>query len=100
MAFDIIVANPPYIDAADPHMGALQYEPRSALISAQAGYAHLQRLIADAQSKLAPKGVLLLEHGCTQQAILLSYAAELGYTTRRGLRDLAGMERAIWLQMD
>ena len=54
--FDIIVANPPYIDVKDPHMDALQYEPQSALVSAQAGYAHLQSLISDAKVRLAPQG--------------------------------------------
>jgi len=98
--FDIIVANPPYIDVKDPHMDALQYEPQSALVSAQAGYVHLQSLIADAKVRLAPQGVLLLEHGYNQQATLLSYAETIGYTIRRGLNDLAGIERAVWLQMD
>ena len=41
--FDLIVSNPPYIAKDDPHLleGDVRFEPRSALIAADDGYADL-----------------------------------------------------------
>ncbi|GKX50015.1 peptide chain release factor N(5)-glutamine methyltransferase [Budvicia aquatica] len=66
--FDMIVSNPPYIDEEDPHLsqGDVRYEPDSALISAQQGFADLQHIIESAPEYLKPGGWLLLEHGWTQ----------------------------------
>lgn len=66
--FDLIVSNPPYIDAQDKHLhqGDVRFEPASALISAQQGYADLFYLIEKAKYYLKPRGALVLEHGWQQ----------------------------------
>ncbi|WP_313121639.1 peptide chain release factor N(5)-glutamine methyltransferase, partial [Pantoea septica] len=48
--FDLIVSNPPYIDACDQHLsqGDVRFEPRSALVADEAGLADLRLLITQA----------------------------------------------------
>ena len=67
--FDVIVANPPYVAAADPHLGQgdLRFEPRGALTDESAdGLASLRQIAADAAAHLNSDGWLLLEHGYDQ----------------------------------
>ena len=66
--FDLIVSNPPYIAAADPHLarGDVRFEPLSALASGQDGLDDLRHLIHAASTHLKPGGTLLLEHGYDQ----------------------------------
>jgi release factor glutamine methyltransferase len=90
----LIVANPPYIDAADPHLarGDVRFEPRAALVAADTGMAALRAIIAGAPAHLRPGGWLLLEHGSTQGAAVREHcAAELREV--QTWRDLAGCER-------
>lgn len=66
--FDIIVSNPPYIDKDDPHLqlGDVRFEPLSALVAKEQGYADLRHIIINAPTYLKPQGWLLLEHGWQQ----------------------------------
>lgn len=66
--FDLIVANPPYIDPQDPHLqqGDVRFEPLSALISNQQGYADLRLIIEQAKHYIKPQGWLMVEHGWQQ----------------------------------
>ena len=66
--FDLIVSNPPYIDAQDEHLrqGDVRFEPLSALVANDAGYADLRHIIELAPSYLNSNGALLLEHGWQQ----------------------------------
>ncbi|MCW9709561.1 peptide chain release factor N(5)-glutamine methyltransferase [Avibacterium sp. 21-586] len=66
--FDLIVSNPPYIDEKDPHLqlGGVRFEPLSALVAREQGYADLHYIIVNALNYLKPKGWILLEHGWTQ----------------------------------
>jgi len=93
--FNLLLANPPYIAGDDPHLacGDLRFEPRSALVAANAGLADLDRLVAGAPAQLIDGGWLLLEHGFEQaNAVrgMLHNASFRQVTTRR---DLAGQER-------
>ena len=58
--FDLIVSNPPYIDAQDEHLhqGDVSFEPLSALVANDAGYADLRHIIELASSYLNPTAVL------------------------------------------
>lgn len=102
MPFDLIVSNPPYIDPADPWLqqGDVRFEPSTALVSADAGFADLTQIIEQARAYLASGGVLLLEHGHQQQAQLIANLLAAGYVDVQGLRDYAGLERMVvarWL---
>jgi release factor glutamine methyltransferase len=68
--FDLIVSNPPYIAAHDPHLPALQHEPELALVSGPDGQDALRVLIAQASAWLRPGGWLLLEHGYDQSGVV------------------------------
>lgn len=78
--FDIIVSNPPYIDKRDHHLtqGDLCFEPLSALIAEEEGYADLRFIIQQAPQYLTAEGWLLLEHGFEQgPAVREIFSAEL-----------------------
>jgi len=68
--FDFIVSNPPYIaDAEIPKLpiGVRQYEPLVALQGGPTGFAVFDRLIAEARTRLAPGGYLIVEIGTAQE---------------------------------
>jgi release factor glutamine methyltransferase len=46
---DLIVSNPPYIRADDPHLAALTHEPLSALASGADGLEDIRSIIAQAR---------------------------------------------------
>lgn len=93
--FDLIVANPPYVAAADPHLeqGDLRFEPRSALAAGPEGLDDLERIIAQAPEYLEPNGWLLLEHGYDQGATVRSRLLDAGFVEVASWLDLAGIER-------
>ncbi len=93
--FDLIVSNPPYIDAADPHLneGDVRFEPLSALVAADNGLADLRLLVEEGRAFLAPGGWLLLEHGWQQGAAIRALFGAAGYTQVETCRDYGGNER-------
>lgn len=94
--FDLVVANPPYLAADDPHLAgpALAHEPQQALVAGPTGLEDLAALVAAAPGCLAPGGWLLLEHGCDQGAAVRGMLADAGFEAVATHRDLAGLERA------
>ncbi len=93
--FDLIVANPPYIAAADSHLAAgdLRHEPAAALASGADGLADLRRIIAEAPPHLAPGGRLLLEHGYDQAEAVYDLLEQAGLIDIEQHQDLAGIVR-------
>lgn len=93
--FALIVANPPYIAAGDPHLaqGDLRFEPAEALTDHADGLAALRRIIADAPAFLENEGWLLLEHGYDQAAAVRALMASQGMHDIQSWTDLAGIER-------
>lgn len=93
--FSLIVSNPPYIDEQDPHLavGDVRFEPKSALVAADAGLADLALLVAESADFLLPGGWLLLEHGWTQGAAVRALFAQAGYQHVETCRDYGGNER-------
>jgi len=93
--FALIVANPPYIAAHDPHLqeGDLRHEPRGALTEEGDGLGALRHIIAGAPGRLHPGGALLLEHGHDQAAAVRALLAAAGFSAVASHRDLAGIER-------
>jgi len=94
--FDLVVANPPYLAADDPHLAApaLAHEPVQALVAGPTGVEDLGTLAAAAPPYLARGGWLLLEHGCDQGPAARGLLADAGFDAVATRRDLAGLERA------
>lgn len=92
--YHLIVANPPYVDPADPHLdqGDVRFEPRAALVAAEQGLADLRAIAAAAPDHLLAGGWLLLEHGADQSAAVRSLCAGRMEQVQTW-RDLAGHER-------
>ncbi|MGZ8253426.1 MAG: peptide chain release factor N(5)-glutamine methyltransferase [Burkholderiaceae bacterium] len=81
-AFDVIVANPPYVAPGDPHLHALRFEPMQALTAGQNGLACLHTIVGGAAVRLAPAGWLLVEHGYDQAAAVRALFASGGLSAR------------------
>jgi release factor glutamine methyltransferase len=93
--FDLLVSNPPYVDADDPHLarGDLRFEPRSALVAPDGGLGDLTAIAREAPAHLLPGGWLLLEHGLDQAAALRALLAGAGFGAIATWQDLAGLDR-------
>ncbi|MEP7208568.1 MAG: peptide chain release factor N(5)-glutamine methyltransferase [Casimicrobiaceae bacterium] len=93
--FDVIVSNPPYVDADDPHMAAgdLRYEPVGALTAGADALLALRRVIVGATPFLAPGGSVAVEHGYDQAETVRSLFGDAGFTEIRTTRDIAGVPR-------
>jgi release factor glutamine methyltransferase len=93
--FDLIISNPPYIAAADPHLSAgdVRFEPASALVSGADGLDDLRLIISQAPEQLNTGGWLLLEHGYDQAGAVRELLARHGFEQVESRQDLAGHER-------
>lgn len=93
--FDLIVSNPPYVAAGDPHLaqGDLRFEPPAALSPGGEGLQAIRRIIAGASAWLVPGGSLAFEHGYDQAAQVRELLATAGWQDIEVRRDLAGIER-------
>ena len=93
--FDLIVSNPPYIDEADHHLsqGDVRFEPLSALVADDHGYADIFHIIRTAKLHLNSGGYLLLEHGFEQADKIQQFFAEMAYINILTIKDMAGCDR-------
>lgn len=91
--YALIVSNPPYIRADDPHLPALRHEPLSALAAGADGLADIRRIVQAAPRHLADGGWLLLEHGHDQAADVRALLVAGGFQEVQSRKDLAGIER-------
>ena len=91
--FDVIVSNPPYIAAQDPHLAALTHEPLQALASGADGLEDIRAIVAQAPAHLPPGGWLLLEHGWDQAERVRALLAAAGFGQVQSRTDLAGIAR-------
>jgi len=93
--FDLIVSNPPYIEAADPHLGQgdLRFEPADALASGADGLDDIRRIVRDARTHLNPDGWLLFEHGWNQGDASRALLHEAGYLEVFTAQDLERRDR-------
>jgi release factor glutamine methyltransferase len=91
--FDLVVSNPPYVAAGDPHLAALAHEPVSALVAGPDGLDDLRAIVGQAPARLRASGWLLLEHGYDQAAAVAQLLATAGFSRVESRRDLAGIPR-------
>ena len=91
--FNMIVANPPYIAAADPALEKLTAEPAIALCDGPTGLEALSAIAAGAAAHLRPHGWLLLEHGSGQGADVARLLQSHGFSSVRSHPDFSGKLR-------
>jgi len=93
--FELIVSNPPYIDEGDEHLsqGDVQFEPKSALVANNHGFADLFYIAKQSIHYLSVGGCLLMEHGWQQAEGVQQELTRLGYENVGSGKDLAGQWR-------
>ncbi len=75
--YDVIVSNPPYVNAASMRRLPEEYrrEPGLALASGTDGLAHTRQILAQARAHLNPGGLLVVEIGHNRRALERAYPA-------------------------
>ena len=93
--FDVILSNPPYIAAQDPHLsqGDLRFEPSSALTDQSTGLTCLEIIISKAHQYLKPGGLIAVEHGFDQSSAVVQLMKIAGLQNIEVHLDLAGHSR-------
>jgi len=91
--FDLVLSNPPYIAAGDPHLPALHNEPLLALTPGGDGLDALRQIIAGASARLAKNGWLLLEHGWDQAETVTQLLQSAGLAQIATRLDIEGRPR-------
>jgi len=92
--FELIVANPPYIepdelDGLEPEVA--EYEPRQALVASGA----TEAIAGEARSRLTPAGALVLETGDGKAGAVADLFRRLGYEEVSIGQDLTGRDRIV-----
>jgi len=93
--FDLIVSNPPYVAEGDPHLnqGDLVFEPNTALIAADNGFADIKHIADQARNYLVEDGALMFEHGFEQGEDVRRILIAAGFKAVKTVQDLAGLDR-------
>ncbi len=91
--FHLIVANPPYLAANDPALGALRAEPALALVAGPTGLEALGAIIAQASRHLHARGWLALEHGIDQAPEVARLLGQHGFDSISTYPDFSGRPR-------
>ena len=93
--YQLIVSNPPYIAAGDPHLsqGDLRFEPSSALVAGVDGLDDIRLIIMQAPQHLNAGGWLLLEHGFDQAEAVRELLSAQGFMAVESRLDLGGHQR-------
>jgi release factor glutamine methyltransferase len=97
--YDLIVANPPYLSAREVEEAPSEvrdFEPHRALAAESDGLADLRTIITAGRRYLAPAGLLALETGINQHAMLIDLMTGNGYSHAESRRDLSGRDRFIF----
>jgi release factor glutamine methyltransferase len=96
--FDVVVSNPPYVkrDAiAGLQREVRDHDPRLALDGGRDGLDDYRAILARIGRLLAPRGLLALEVGFDQAALVASLCREAGLVAIDSLNDLGGYERVV-----
>lgn len=93
--FDLIAANPPYVEAGDKHLseGSLPFEPIAALVASENGLADIRSIAEQARHCLKENSWLLIEHGFQQKLAVEKILLDAGYMDIECISDQAGLDR-------
>ena len=98
--FDLILCNPPYIQAgADLPPDVARHEPAAALYAGADGLDAWRVIAPQLPSLLAPAGAACVEIGAGQEESVAALFAAEGFTTE-SRRDLRGIVRCLLLTID
>lgn len=97
--FDMIVANPPYIEtgviaALMPEVRA--HEPLAALDGGEDGLSFYRRITTQAPAYMQRGAYLFFEIGCGQAQAVTALMQETGFGGIEVLRDYAGLDRVVY----
>jgi release factor glutamine methyltransferase len=97
-AFDLIVANLPYVSIQDRHTLSLEvlHDPEVALFAGAQGDELVRELVDQARLRFRPGGLLALEIGLGQSEALLSALAEKNYRDISSENDYNGVTRFLF----
>jgi release factor glutamine methyltransferase len=98
-AYDLIVANPPYLtdaEVAEAEPEVRLHDPLAALVAPDDGLADLRRILTDTLKFLRPGGWVVLETGIEQHAALADITRAAGLAEGQGRPDLSGRPR-FWM---
>ncbi|SDA16294.1 release factor glutamine methyltransferase [Ruminococcus sp. YE71] len=94
---DLIVSNPPYINAED--MKHLQrevtFEPKEALAGGEDGFDFYRAIVRLWKDKLKDGGVMMFEIGAGQEDEVMEIMIQSGLKDVRVRRDMAGINRCV-----
>ena len=96
--FDLIASNPPYVtdaEYAELDRNVAEYEPATALRGGADGLDLVRRVVAGAEPRLAPDGLLLVEIGWRHREAALGLASGPGWRDAEVLRDQDGLDRVL-----
>ena len=99
--FDMIVSNPPYIDAKDMEaleISVKEFEPHMALYGGPDGLDFYRAIAANYKHCLKPGGYLAFEFGEDQGDDICRILEENGFTIRMRVKDFNKTERALLAQ--
>jgi len=98
--FDLILCNPPYVEAgADLPPDVARHEPEAALYAGPDGLDAYRRLAPQLPRLLAPGGLACVEIGAGQENAVSALFATQGFTIE-SRRDLRGIARCLMLTPD
>ena len=93
--FNLIVSNPPYIAADDPHLyqGDVRFEPLTALVSGIDGLDDIKIIVRQSSNYLNTSGWLILEHGYNQGQSVRELMLAAGFSQVVTKQDYNNLDR-------
>lgn len=91
--FDLILSNPPYVEAGHRDLTRLAQEPQAALVSGNDGLDAIRVLARDCRDILKEGCAMLVEHGFDQEDGVATILAREGWTSIECRKDIAGLPR-------
>jgi release factor glutamine methyltransferase len=100
--FDLICANLPYIPSQElDRLPVSHWEPHNALDGGDSGLDVINSLLTQAQTRLSPTGVILLEiHATLGAETMAAVQAAYPHAHYQLMRDLAGLDRIVVIQQN
>ncbi|WP_051908311.1 peptide chain release factor N(5)-glutamine methyltransferase [Candidatus Odyssella acanthamoebae] len=94
-SFDIILANPPYIDPSETLSRQTLYDPASALFAEDKGLADYKAILQSARGYLKNKGIIILEIGHAQADSVNFIAQENEFNLLVKVKDFNQLDRCV-----